>query len=260
MGLFGLFKKKEVDTLEVARKEEIERRQQVADEINNTYDFKANDVVLSENDKIRIDKNCKIMEQLKLPYMREMKLVPFDSNTNICSKQDLVLHMIFDFFVSHKAINKLNNIPDTSDMDVMFLAMKYPIQEMFNVLSQISKGEIDELTLNQLAYRSEQANVYAWILGLGPKPSETKLLGEENLYKIFLNNNTIEDIINNSNMISNEEIMEYADLVTRYEWAMIELRNNNSDSKNINNDCIIEHKSAMDFVTGYEPSITVEKK
>jgi len=138
--------------------------------------------------------------------------------------------------------------------------MKYPIQDMFSALSQISKGEIDDLTLNQLAYRLEQANVYAWILGLGPKPSETKLLGEENLYKIFLNNNTIEDIINKCNMISNDEIMEYADLITRYEWAMIELRNNNNNSKNINNDCIIEHKVAMDFVTNYEPSISIVQK
>lgn len=260
MGLFGLFKKKELDTLEVACNEEMNRRQQLADEINNAYDIKANDVVLSENDKLRIDKNCKIMEQLGLPYMREMKLIPLDSNANVRTKEEIVVHMIFDFFVSHKAKNKLNNIPDVSDMDVMFLAMNYPIQDMFNVLSQISKGEIDELTLNQLAYRYEQANVYAWILGLGPKPLETELQTEENLYKIFLKNNTIEDIINKCNMINNEKIMEYADLVTRYEWAMIELRNNNKSYDKINVDCIIEHKAAMDFITCYEPSISIEKK
>ena len=60
-------------------------------------------------------------------------------------------------------------------------------------------------------------------------------------------------------MISYEEIMEYADLVTRYEWAMVELKRLNKTSNNINPDCVIEHKKAVDFVTSFNPQIYLER-
>lgn len=247
------------DGFAVAQEQEMEKRRQLADEFNAKFEYKTDDIVFSDNDMLRIEKNCKIMENLGLPYFKEMKLVPVDSNTKIKTKEEIILQMIFDFFVGHKAENKLNNISDMQDLDVMSLAMKYPINEMFSALSQISKGEIDDVMLNELAYLYEQANVFAWVLGLKEKPSETQLSDESELHSLLLNFQNVNDIINKSKMISNEEIMEYADLITRYEWAMIELKRTNNVSKDINNDCIIEHKKAVDFLTSYDPDVYLEK-
>lgn len=250
--------KKESD-FAVAQEQEMERRQKLVDDLNAKYEYKTDDIVFTDNDILRIDKNCKVMENLGLPYLKKMKLVPLDSNTKIKTKEEIVIQMIFDFFVGHKAENKLNNISDMQDLDVMSLAMKYSINEMFSALSQISKGEIDDVILNELAYLYEQANVFAWVLGLKEKPSETQLSDENKLHSLLLNFQNVNDIINKSKMISNEEIMEYADLITRYEWAMIELKRTNNTSKNINEDCIIEHKKAIDFLTSYDPNVYLEK-
>ena len=255
-----LFFSKRSDGLMQEQQVEMQRRQQIANEINKKYEFKTDEITFTEKDKLRIEKNCKVMENLGLPYMKEMKLVPLDSNVNIKTKEEIVTQMIFDFFVGHKAKNKLNNISDLQDMNVMSLAMKYPISEMFKVLGQISKGEIDDVTLNQIAYLDEQANVFAWALGFRKKTSETQLSDENDLYTLLSNSNGIDDLINKANMISNDEIKEYADLITRYEWAMIELKNSNKTSKHINVDCILEHKKATDFLTTYDPSKYLKNK
>ena len=45
-----------------------------------------------------------------IPSYKELKLVPVDSNVEIEEKQELVLHLIFDFFIGRKALNRLNNM------------------------------------------------------------------------------------------------------------------------------------------------------
>lgn len=250
----------EVDHMDAALSEEMQKRQQMADEINSNYELKIGTITFSDNDNLRIEKNCKVMESMGLPYMKEMKLVPLDSNVKIKSKEEIVMQMIFDFFLSHKAKNKLMNISDIEDVNIMSLAMKYPIKEMFDVLSQISKGEIDDVTLYQISYLGEQANVFVWVLGFRDKPSEIQLSDDNILYQLLSSSKDFNDIVDKSNMISYEEIMEYADLITRYEWAMIELRRTNKNSDKINKDCILEHKRAVDFLTSYVQPVSMQKK
>lgn len=259
MGIFNIFKKDKNNNLR-KQQEKIKNMQEVANEINANYEINTSNIVFTNNDKLRIDKNCRVMESLGLPFLKEMKLIPLDSNVKIKTKELIAAQMIYSIIVGHKAMNKLNNISDTDDMNFMSLAFKFPIQEMYLMLGSISNGEIDEVTLNQYAYLYEQANVYAYILGLKSKPSEVNLSDERNLHDILINNENFNDLINKCNMISYEQIMEYSDLVTRYEWAMIELKRLNQTSNNINSDCVIEHKKAVDFVTSFNPQIYLERK
>ena len=172
---------------------------------------------------------------------------------------DNVRQMIKDFIVAQKAINRLNGISDMQDPAFVEMALKYqPGDDIYNMLSQISKGEIDEVTLTQLPYLYERVNVYMWILGLASKPRQDKqcdyVFTGYTLYKY----NNIDEILNNCKMKSYDEIMEFADLITRYEWAMIELSQNGQTSKKINNDSVIEQKKAMDFVTSFDSNILLK--
>lgn len=60
-------------------------------------------------------------------------------------------------------------------------------------------------------------------------------------------------------MRSYAEIMEYADLISRYDWARIELAGKGIVSGNINDDSVMEQKKAMDFVTGYDANAYVSE-
>ena len=66
---------------------------------------------------------------------------------------------------------------------------------------------------------------------------------------------SFDDLLSNCKMLSYNEIMEYADLITRYEWAMIELDRNGQTSKKINRDSVAEQKRAMDLVTSFDSNL-----
>lgn len=239
----------------------MKERQKIADEINKNSNFEIDEskINLSESDKKRIEKNCNIMKKKGLPYMPEMKLIPFDSIVNIKSKEEIASQMVKEFCIAHKAVNKLEGISDIDDQDFVTTVLKYqPTQDLLSILSQISKGELDEITLNQLAYLYERVNVYMWILGLGDKPLANKQCFPAFITLIITKYKNMEELINNCKMKSYEEIMEYADLITRYEWTMIELNKKNEKSKHINNDSVTEQKKAMDWVTSFDSNMLLK--
>lgn len=250
MGLFGFFKKNKEDVINEGDGNFLENY------FKSKFKLNTDGINYSSNDIARIEKNCEILDKMEIPNYKELKLVPVDSNVEIEDKQELVLHLIFDFFVGRKAFNRLNNRGDMDDADVMMLALKYApeFNQLSTYLSEISKGNIGEDQLNDLAFLGEQARVLAWVLGLAEKPVETELTLGSNLVSIFEKYDGIVNLIEGSNIISKDEIMEYADYISRLDFYCMELTLSKKDMKNLKDlkfDCIREHKSAIDKVTSF---------
>lgn len=252
MGIFNIFKNNNMNE----NNKENSNTDFLENYIKSKFIINTDDINYSNNDIARIEKNCEIIEKMGIPSYKELKLVPVDCNVKIEEKKELVLHLIFNFFVGRKALNRLNNKGDVDDADVMMLALKYApeFNQLSSYLSEISKGNIGENELGNLAFLGEQAVVLAWVLGLAEKPMENKLTLGNNLVNIFENYNSIVDLIERSNIISKDEIMEYADYISRLDLYCMELTISKKDTKklqDLNLDCIREHKSAIDMVTSY---------
>ena len=250
MGLFSIFKKDKGN-------ENIEGNGNFLENyFKSRFKINTDNVNYSSNDVARIEKNCEILEKMGIPSYKELKLVPVDSIVEIEEKQELALRFIFDFFVGRKALNRLNNRGDADDADVMMLALKYvpEFNQLANALSEISKGNMGEDQLGELAFLGEQARVLAWVLGLAEKPVETELTLGSNLVSIFENYDGIRALIDGSNMIPKDEIMDYADYISRLDFYCMELTLSKKDTKVLKDlklDCIREHKSAIDMVTSF---------
>ena len=261
MGLFDIFKKnKENETVEGNGGANF-----LENYFNSKFKINTDGVTYTSNDNARIEKNCAILEKMGLPSYKDLKLVPVDSNVTIEEKQELVLHMIFRFFVGRKTVNSLNNRSDTDDADVMMLAVKYApeFNQLASYLSAISKGEVAREQLNEFFFFGEQATVLAWVLGLAEKPVEDKLTFGNDLVKIFETYNGIQEIIDKSNLRSKEEILEYADYISRLDFYFMELTLSKKDTdhvKNLNFDCVREHKSIIDMVTSFNMDQYLAKK
>ena len=250
MGLFGIFKKNKENEKNVGNGNFLEEY------LKSKFRINTDDINYSNNDIARIEKNCDTLEKMGLPTYKELKLVPVDSTVEIEEKQELVLHLIFDFFVGRKALNRLNGKGDADDADVMMLALKYVPQfnQLGSYLSEISKGNVSKDQLNEFVFLGEQARVLAWVLGLAEKPMETELTLGTNLVNIFEKYDGIESLIEGSNIISQDEIMEYADYISRLDFYCMELRLSKKGTKELQDlktDCIREHKSAIDKVTTF---------
>ena len=105
-----------------------------------------------------------------------------------------------------------------------------------------------------MAFLGEQASVLAWVLGLAEKPVETELTLGSNLVSIFEKYDGIRVLIEGSDIISKDEIMEYADYISRLDFYCMELTLSKKDTKQLKDlklDCIREHKSAIDMVTSF---------
>lgn len=252
MGIFSIFKNNKMNE----NNEENGSTSFLENYIKSKFVINTDNINYSNNDIARIEKNCEIIEKMGIPSYKELKLVPVDCIVKIEEKKELVLHLIFNFFVGRKAFNRLNNMGDVDDADVMMLALKYApeFNQLSSYLSEISKGNIGENELGKLAFLGEQAVVLAWVLGLAEKPMENKLTLGSNLVNVFEKYNSIEDLIERSNIISKDEIMEYADYISRLDLYCMELTISKKDTKklqDLNLDCIREHKSAIDMVTSY---------
>jgi hypothetical protein len=250
MGLFSIFKKNKGNENNEGNGNFLENY------LNSRFKINTDNVNYSSNDIARIEKNCEILEKMGIPGYKELKLVPVDSIVEIEEKQELALRLIFDFFVGRKALNRLNNRGDVDDADVMMLALKYvpEFNQLASYLSAISKGEIGKEQLNELAFLGEQARVLAWVLGLAEKPVETELTLGSNLVSIFEKYDGIRALIEGSDIISKDEIMEYADYISRLDFYCMELTLSKKDTKELKDlkfDCIREHKSAIDMVTSF---------
>ncbi len=250
MGLFDFFKKNKENESNEGNGSFLENY------LKSKFKINTDKIEYSSNDIARIEKNCEILEKMGMPSYKELKLVPVDSIVEIEEKQELVLHLIFDFFVGRKALNRLNNRGDADDADVMMLALKYvpEFNQLATYLSEISKGNIGEEQLNNLAFLGEQARVLAWVLGLAEKPVETELTLGSELVNIFEKYNSIVDLIEGSNIRSKDEILEYADYVSRLDFYCMELTLSKKDTKELKDiklDCVREHKSAIDKVTSF---------
>ncbi len=250
MGLFSVFKKDKEN-------ENIEGNGNFLENyLNKKFKINTDNVSYSSNDIARIEKNCEILEKMGLPSYKELKLVPVDSIVEIEDKQELALRLIFDFFVGRKAVNRLNNRGDADDADVMMLALKFApeFNQLSSCLSEMSKGNIGKDQLGELAFLGEQARVLAWVLGLAEKPVETELTLGSDLVSIFEKYDGVRALIDGSNIISKDEIMEYADYISRLDFYCMELTLSKKDTnvlKDLKLDCIREHKSAIDMVTSF---------
>lgn len=254
MGIFSIFKNNKIKE----NNEENSSTNFLEEYLKSKFKIDTKSITFSNNDITRIEKNCEIIEKMGIPSYKDLKLVPVDCNVKIEEKKELVLHMIFNFFVGRKACNALNNIGDVDDANVMMLAEKYvpEFNQMAEYLSAISKGKIEKNDLGNLAFLGEQAIVLAWVLGLVHKPTENELTYGSDLVSLFHQCNSIEEIIKKSSIISKDEIMEYADYISRLDLYCMELtvsKKNTESLKdlNLNLNCICEHKSAIDMVTSY---------
>ena len=74
------------------------------------------------------------------------------------------------------------------------------------------------------------------------------------MVNIFEKYNGIQELIDGSNLLPKEEIMEYADYISRLDFYCMELtlaKKGMESLQDLKFDCIREHKSAIDKVTSF---------
>ena len=211
---------------------------------------------LDELDKIRISNNINSLKNDNIPYLEYMVQVPINSLTEIKSKEDIINKMLIDYIIASSSIYMLNN--NIYKLDIL-LSNINKIYNTDSILSIEDKTLIINIinklyTLSELeefSIRMESVNVCLWALGLVDKIDSCNKCNYVTISKLLLKFKNYDELVNSTKLRSKEEILEKADLITRYYWAIREVRNDDKVIEKLNEKIVDIQSETFDFITSY---------
>ena len=211
---------------------------------------------LDELDKIRINNNINSLKNDNIPYLEYMVQVPINSLTEIKSKEDIINKMLIDYIIASSSIYMLNN--NIYKLDIL-LSNINKIYNTDSILSIEDKTLIINIinklyTLSELeefSIRMESVNVCLWALGLVDKIDSCNKCNYVAISKTLLKFKNYNELVNSTKLRSKEEILEKADLITRYYWAIREVRNDDKVIEKLNEKIVDIQSETFDFITSY---------
>ena len=218
--------------------------------------FDESKFVLDEGDKNRIEKNISFLKLDDIPFNREMRTIPINSNTVIKSEEEILNRLIIDFTIAlfakyssgeEKLLNKAFNKTDEKLGVRKLLTDKDII-----LIDRILDGKCSKNELENLELLFEDVNVYLWALGLISKPVSRQRCNVNEMTRIMFKPRNYLDLLYKCNLRSKRELLEYADLVNRYLYACRQY-----EMKGIREDKLIKsvverQANAINYVVSYD--------
>ncbi len=213
--------------------------------------------ILDDKDKERIEKNIEFLKKQNLPYIEYMRTVPINSVCDIKSKDDILKKLLVDFtmatfsiYSGESDINIINSV--FSKLDKKLNIKKFLSDKDIILIDDIVNGNVTSKELNKLSWVLERIPVYLWVLGLMDKPSSNEECDINTVSKIIFKYSSYDEFLNKCNLRSKEDILAYADLISRLHYACRNLRMNDKEIPDYNENVIEEQEAALQWITSFD--------
>lgn len=187
----------------------------------NIYD--ENKMIIDLSDRRRIIKNINKLKKEGIAYNQKMGKIPTNATCNIMSKKEIYERLIKDYTIATLSLNISNGKKQNNKDIIKEMNKKYDFE---NLLTDEEKDFLDALN-NDMLKRSDvqdlqwlyiDCNIYLYILKLIKNiPSVTEETKKEEIEKILNGKKKLS--LKTLKLRKKSEIMEYADLVFRYNYA-----------------------------------------
>ena len=218
--------------------------------------FDSKKFVLDDKDKKRIDKNIQFLREKNLPYLEDMHMIPINAICSIKSKDEILNKLLSSYAVYILATYSLDNLDQLVHPTINKLDEKYNIRRLLNnedilTIDRILDGRLLFSELKDCKLRLEECYIYLWVLGfcdrLSPKtPKDDKLIN-----KIINKHRDYNNLLSSCIMKTDEEIMEYADLMARLNYAYRKMKSDNKTIRYLNEGIVNKQCDAFNYVTSY---------
>lgn len=251
--------------IEITGINSIPTKEELEDIFTINVDTKKNfENFIDQEDLDRINKNIEVLKNKNIPYLKEMTLIPTKKNTTLLSKEKIFNEMINTYFVATCAVEYTQNYEESKDLieyilnrlERIYKITDFIDEDTANIINSMINSEIEDNTAINCTWLYERTVIYLWILNLidfpdqvnmcdvdklndllfsvqeGDKPSIIKNLTKEQVFSNETNFKGIyNSILDSITMKSYDEILEKADLLVRYKWAIDESYVNNPSGK-----------------------------
>jgi len=227
--------------------------------------FDENKLILDDMDKIRINKNISLLKEKNIPFIENMKAIPFNSCTDLRSKEEIINRMLADYAVATCALYALAGKADKlgsilNQMNNKLGIIKALTEEDFRFLMAMEAQKVSKQSLQDASWAFEECAMLMWVLGIIDKPGSDKECNVVQLDKFFVNNKNYDDLLSKCNLKSKEEILEQADLLFRYHWACRETRMRGIQLPQLNEMIVQEQRRALEWVLNWRIEKLMKEK
>lgn len=228
--------------------------------------------VLDDGDKERIEKNISFLEENNIPCIKHMRTIPINSTTKIKSEEEILNKLIINYTLSLLATFSLNDENKLIGLAFNKIDSKFGVRRLLSNEDMLLIDDIldNKLSKNQLVNISlliEDVAIYLWVLGFMNKPFSSKQTNINDINKFIFKSKNYLDLLYKCNIKSKSEILEYADLIARYQYACRKYRMDGINQDRLNERIVERQRMALDYVVSYsldnfkkeKLKITVEK-
>ena len=199
---------------------------------------------IAENRKVRSET---VLKKNKVPINESLPYIEDESEALIRKKEDIAKRAMALLVVAVKAEGLEQEIVESLVEDYDLKNVLSPNEVKF--INDESPSQYDK---TQFIWRYEAAWVLLWALSYIDELAYPNAICDVSASVTFLQQRNKEQFILDSKLRSISEILDEADLIYRYHWAVTDARiNGKSNPSKINSSVVLERHYALNWLIGY---------
>lgn len=212
---------------------------------------------MTEKDVARKERNIQILKEQGIPYIEHMDVSAYDATSVIPAKEDVLLRAISIFACSVKSevytCGQYENVVEKTAEQIELLEKLHGFQNALSVEEKLFLENEDpgKQDLNKFGWRYECCAVLLWALNLIEMKKPSQICDAAELGGIIWNND-FNRLLEKAVLRERDEILDFQDLVRRYDWACIEMKIRKQELPMLSAEIIYEWHYALNWLTGEE--------
>lgn len=211
----------------------------------------------TEKDKARKTRSIEMLKQKGIPYIEHMGVSAYDATSVIPAKEDILLRAIAVFACCVKSevytCGQYKDVVGKTKEQIEMLEKLYGFRKVLSAEEKyfLENKSPDMSDLSKFGWRYECCAVLLWALNLVEMKQPTEICDAAELGGIIWNND-FESLLEKAVLRERDELLDFQDLVHRYDWACIEMRIKKQELPMLNEEIVCEWHYALNWLTGVE--------
>ncbi len=206
-----------------------------------------------EVDRERKNRSIAILKQKNIPYMEHLKASVFEAECHIPDKAQIIQRLVCIFAASVRSevytSGQFENCEETAADQFAQLDALYQIAGCLSPEEKayLESPDAEVSQHNKFGWRYECCAVLLWALSMIEMQEPTEICDAAKLGSILWNH-TFDSLMESAVVRSKEEILDFQDLVLRYDWACVDARIHHKPLSILDGDIVYEWHYALNWL------------
>ena len=192
----------------------------------------------------RRDRSNAVMRAEGVPVLPSLPVIETEAETTLPTTEEVAMRAIATIVVAQKAVG----VPDR---DVVALARKFDVKGSLSPKERsfLETAAPSHEEMNAFGWRFESAHVLLWSIGLVDQLGNPRQPIDPASMLALLRDNSRAQLLAKAKMRTKQEVLDQADLIYRYRWALVDASSNKRPAPaGLNGDVAMERHQALNWL------------